>query len=278
MEKLDIKMIGFDLDDTLLTSNKELTLYTKEVLTKAIRQGIVVLPATGRPLCGLTEEIRNFQGIRYALTANGARLLDMKEGTILYECLVPRETTEKLLNIFLQYDALVEIYYEGVGFAQEDKLQRIHEFFPRQAMAEYVLTTRKMVKDVRRKFEETDLPSDKVQAVFKTLEEKERALKEVLSKVEGIEAVSSLGNNIEVNVKGVNKGSSLVRLGEMLGIRREEIMAFGDGENDIAMMEAVGFGVAMENGLDAVKAAARYITASNNEDGVAKAIEKYVLK
>ncbi|MEI3219109.1 MAG: Cof-type HAD-IIB family hydrolase [Lachnoclostridium sp.] len=278
MEKLDIKMIGFDLDDTLLTSNKELTLYTKEVLTKAIRQGIVVLPATGRPLCGLTEEIRNFPGIRYALTANGARLLDMKEGTILYECLVPRETTEKLLNIFLQYDALVEIYYEGVGFAQEDKLQRIHEFFPRQAMAEYVLTTRKMVKDVRRKFEETDLPSDKVQAVFKTLEEKERALKEVLSKVEGIEAVSSLGNNIEVNVKGVNKGSSLVRLGEMLGIRREEIMAFGDGENDIAMMEAVGFGVAMENGLDAVKAAARYITASNNEDGVAKAIEKYVLK
>ena len=278
MEKLDIKMIGFDLDDTLLTSNKELTLYTKEVLMKAIRQGIVVLPATGRPLCGLTEEIRNFPGIRYALTANGARLLDMKEGTILYECLVPRETTEKLLNIFLQYDALVEIYYEGVGFAQEDKLQRIHEFFPRQAMAEYVLTTRKMVKDVRRKFEETDLPRDKVQAVFKTLEEKERALKEVLSKVEGIEAVSSLGNNIEVNVKGVNKGSSLVRLGEMLGIRREEIMAFGDGENDIAMMEAVGFGVAMENGLDAVKAAARYITASNNEDGVAKAIEKYVLK
>ena len=236
MEKLDIKMIGFDLDDTLLTSNKELTLYTKEVLMKAIRQGIVVLPATGRPLCGLTEEIRNFPGIRYALTANGARLLDMKEGTILYECLVPRETTEKLLNIFMQYDALVEIYYEGVGFAQEDKLQRIHEFFPRQAMAEYVLTTRKMVKDVRRKFEETDLPSDKVQAVFKTLEEKERALKEVLSKVEGIEAVSSLGNNIEVNVKGVNKGSSLVRLGEMLGIRREEIMAFGDGENDIAMM------------------------------------------
>lgn len=278
MGKLDIKMIGFDLDDTLLTSNKELTLYTKEVLMKAIRQGTVVLPATGRPLCGLTEEIRNFPGIRYALTANGARLLDMKEGTILYECLVPRETTEKLLNIFLQYDALVEIYYEGVGFAQEDKLQRIHEFFPRQAMAEYVLTTRKMVKDVRRKFEETDLPSDKVQAVFKTLEEKERALKEVLSKVEGIEAVSSLGNNIEVNVKGVNKGSSLVRLGEMLGIRREEIMAFGDGENDIAMMEAVGFGVAMENGLDAVKAAARYITASNNEDGVAKAIEKYVLK
>ena len=278
MEKLDIKMIGFDLDDTLLTSNKELTLYTKEVLMKAIRQGTVVLPSTGRPLCGLTEEIRNFPGIRYALTANGARLLDMKEGTILYECLVPRETTEKLLNIFLQYDALVEIYYEGVGFAQEDKLQRIHEFFPRQAMAEYVLTTRKMVKDVRRKFEETDLPSDKVQAVFKTLEEKERALKEVLSKVEGIEAVSSLGNNIEVNVKGVNKGSSLVRLGEMLGIRREEIMAFGDGENDIAMMEAVGFGVAMENGLDAVKAAARYITASNNEDGVAKAIEKYVLK
>jgi hydroxymethylpyrimidine pyrophosphatase-like HAD family hydrolase len=64
----------------------------------------------------------------------------------------------------------------------------------------------------------------------------------------------------------------------MLGIRQEEIMAFGDGENDIAMMEAVGVGIAMANGLDAVKAAARYVTASNDEDGVAKAIMEYVLK
>lgn len=278
MGNLDIKMIGFDLDNTLLTSKKELSEYTKEVLKQAVRQGIILLPATGRPLCGLPEDIRNFPGIRYALTANGARLLDLKENRILYERLVPCETVEKLLDIFLKYDAITEIYYDGVGYAQKDKLCRIEEFFPQHPMAEYVLATRRRVKDIRGKFEEERRPSDKVQAVFKTPEEKETALQEVVSEVEGIEAVSSLGHNIEVTVRGVNKGDSLLRLGEMLGIRREEIMAFGDGENDIAMIEAVGCGVAMANGLDAVKKAARYVTDSNDADGVAKAIVKYVLK
>ena len=250
----DIKMIGFDLDGTLLTSGKELSEYTKEILREAAQRGIVLLPATGRPLCGLPEEIRNFPGIRYALTANGARVLDLEENRGLYEKLVPYETAEKLLDIFLKYDAIVEVYYDGVGYAQEDKLWRIEEFFPQRPMAEYVMSTRRSVKDIRKKLEETGRPSDK------------------------IEAVSSLGHNIEVNVKGVNKGDALVRLGGMLGIRQEEIMAFGDGENDIAMMEAVGVGIAMANGLDAVKAAARYVTASNDEDGVAKAIMEYVLK
>lgn len=274
----DIKMIGFDLDGTLLTSGKELSEYTKEILREAAQRGIVLLPATGRPLCGLPEEIRNFPGIRYALTANGARVLDLEENRGLYEKLVPYETAEKLLDIFLKYDAIVEVYYDGVGYAQEDKLWRIEEFFPQRPMAEYVMSTRRSVKDIRKKLEETGRPSDKIQAVFKTPEEKDIVLKEVVSEVEGIEAVSSLGHNIEVNVKGVNKGDALVRLGGMLGIRQEEIMAFGDGENDIAMMEAVGVGIAMANGLDAVKAAARYVTASNDEDGVAKAIIEYVLK
>ena len=88
----------------------------------------------------------------------------------------------------------------------------------------------------------------------------------------------ALANNIEVNARGVNKGNGLLMLGKILGIEKEEIMACGDGLNDLAMLRAVGFGVAMANGNEEVKKYADYVTGSNDEDGVAKAIEKFVLR
>ena len=98
-----------------------------------------------------------------------------------------------------------------------------------------------------------------------------------LEDVEGLELVGSLKYNIEINARGVNKGTGLVNLGRILGIRREEIMACGDGDNDTAMMREAGFGVAMENAEEQVKQAADYITSGNEDEGAAKAIEKFVL-
>ena len=100
---------------------------------------------------------------------------------------------------------------------------------------------------------------------------------EDLRAVSGIEITGALKMNIEVNAAGVNKGKALVRLGEILGISREEIMAFGDGANDLDMMKEVGIGVAMGNGKEEIKEAADYIAASNDEDGVARFLEEYVL-
>ena len=102
------------------------------------------------------------------------------------------------------------------------------------------------------------------------------AMKEVKEKVQGAAVTSALGNNIEANGEDAQKGIALLKLGEILGIKKDEIMAFGDGSND--MIRRVGFGVAMENGIDEIKEAADYITVTNDEHGVAKAIEKFVLR
>ena len=115
-----------------------------------------------------------------------------------------------------------------------------------------------------------------MQALFADMDERRQAWEE-LETVEGLEPVGSLKYNIEVNAAGVNKGTGLVNLGKILGIRREEIMACGDGDNDTIMLREVGFGVAMANAEEQVKEAADYITLSNEEDGVAEAIEKFVL-
>lgn len=277
INKYSIKMIGLDLDGTLLNSEKQLTAHTRNVLRAAIERGVTVLPATGRPLTGIPKEILEFPGVRYAVTANGARIVDVAERQVLYEKLVPYETGIKILNICSEYDALLEVYFDGVGYADEKKLQKIREYVPKAPMAYYIESTRRPVGSVRDLFEERKAPTDKVQAIFRTREDCRNAWKKVEKEVPDIEITGALSNNIEVNAKGVNKGRGLLMLGELLGIQREEIMACGDGSNDIAMLREAGLGVAMENASETVKQAADVITFTNDCDGVAAAVEKYVL-
>lgn len=273
-----IRMIGLDMDGTLLTTEKELTEHTREVLREAIDRGVVVLPATGRPLAGIPEEVLKFPGVRYAVASNGARIVDLKESRVLYEDLVSYETGRRVLEICSRYDSMLEIYYDGVGYAEEEKLKHLDEYVPRLPMARYIASSRRPVADVRAMHEERKAPTDKVQALFRTTEECKKAWKEVEKEIPDIEITGALSNNIEVNAKGVNKGRGLMILGELLGIHREEIMAVGDGSNDIAMLREAGLGVAMENATEAVKAAADVVTLSNDQEGAAAAIEKYVLQ
>lgn len=276
--KNKIKMIGFDLDGTLLTDQKELGEYTVQILKRAVEEGIVILPITGRPLCGLPEEVTGLTGLRYAITANGARILDLKNAAVLKEQLVSVETAEKILDILGNYDSLREIYYDGTGYAEREKLEQIDHFFEEGPMAEYVRSTRQPVENLMDKFRKESREVDKVQGVFADLGEREAALDEI-RKLEGVTITGALHNNIEVNAAGVDKGNALLWLAQYLGIAPEETMAFGDGNNDITLLEKAGTGVAMKNGIEEVKHAADRITEkTNDEEGAAKFIETYVLK
>lgn len=271
-----IKMIGLDLDGTLLNTKKELTDHTRRVLAEAINAGILVLMATGRPFTGIPEELRTFPGIHYALTSNGARVLDTDHNKILIEQLLPMESAKKALRIFEKYDTLSEIYFDGQGYADAAKLDNVGKYHHDPNMWNYVRTTRIAVPDIWDVIAKENRNMDKVQALFANMDERAAAWKE-LSELKELELVGSLSYNIEINAAGVNKGTALVALGEMLGIPRESIMACGDGDNDVHLLQEVGFGVAMANAQPQVKEAADHITASNDEDGVARAIEKFAL-
>ena len=91
-----IKMIAFDLDGTLLTTDKELTAYTKEVLERAIQQNIEVIPATGRPLKGVPESFFQFPGIRYIVTSNGARIVEKESRKTLFSSLLSYECAKEI--------------------------------------------------------------------------------------------------------------------------------------------------------------------------------------
>ena len=271
-----IRMIGLDLDGTLLNSEKQLTAYTREGLKKAIEQEVAVVVATGRPFSGVPDELKYFPGIRYALTANGARILDMQKQKVVYENLLSVESAEKVIDILRKHHAIHEFFVDGVGYMNEDGLKNVYAYFEDPHMAEYLQSTRIPVKDVKEKLQTMKCEVDKLQGIFRNQKDKEEALEE-LNTLSGIVVTAAMDNNLEINKEGTNKGRGLLQLGKSLGISREEIMACGDGGNDVEMLKEVGFAVAMANGSDPVKKAADFVTVSNDEDGVAKAIERFVL-
>lgn len=272
-----IKMIGLDLDGTLLTDKKEITPRTRRAIKEALDRGVIVLTATGRPWMGIPEELRTFPGMDYALTSNGARIIETRTGRILEEHLLSAEAAKKALEICGKYDTLQEVYFDGQGYAEANKMTLIEKYHKNPNMWEYMRKTRIPVDDIAGLVDRENRGLDKAQALFADMDERRAAWRE-LEAEGGLELVGSLKYNIEINAKGVNKGTGLVNLGKMLGIRREEIMACGDGDNDTVMLREVGFGVAMANAEEQVKDAADYITLSNEEEGVAEVIEKFILR
>ena len=276
--KSKIRLIAFDLDGTLLTTEKKLTERTRQALSLAAEQGIYIVPATGRPISGVPKEIKELPGVRYIVTANGARILDIKDEKIIHEETLSVEKAGKILDIFEKYDTLREIYYDGIGYADADKLAQIEKYQKDPAMQHYICTTRRPVECTRAKFDAESRGLDKIQALFVSEEDKFEAWQLIEEQVGNVEVTGALSNNIEVNAEGIHKGRALQLLGQLMDVSLEEMMAFGDGTNDVKMLEMAGTGVAMANSVQKVLDIADVVAMSNDEDGVARIIEQYVLE
>ena len=271
-----IKLIAADLDGTLLRDDKTVDPYTLKVIREVVDTGVIFVVATGRPFNGVPKELLSIKGVRYAMTSNGARVVDTETGESVILKLLPKEKGIKALEIGAKYDTLQEIYYDGQGYADQEKLEHVQKYHRNPNMWNYFLTTRKQVESVMKMAHETDKDMDKMQMLFPYDDERAKAWEEI-RKVEGINAVDSIGYNIEVTSKEAHKGAALLELAEMLNIKREEVMAFGDGDNDASMLKSAGVGIAMGNSGKMALEAADYVTESNNDNGVANAINKFVL-
>lgn len=272
-----IKMVGLDLDGTLLTSEKKVTDYTKNILEKAIAQGCEVLISTGRPLSAVSKEVFRIEGMKYAVTVNGAKIYDLKDEKVIFEKPVPFDLAVQVMEICCSYDSIPELITGDKIYTNAECLEHLEDYYSHPSMIEYVLTTRTPVSDVKAMLMGTKRPIDKLRAVFRDPKQRMEARRR-LQEIPGIVIANSSTVDLEINVEGADKGTGLLWLGEQLGIPKDQIMACGDSYNDYEMLRAVGFSVAMENGEESVKEIADYITDTNDCDGVAKAVEKFVLK
>lgn len=268
--KPDIKMIGLDLDGTTLNSNGEVTPAVKEAVQKALNAGIIVLPATGRQLTGIPQQIMGLPGLRYAVTANGASVVDLETRQVIYSDCFPTPQALEILQLLQSHEGLAGLYIDGTGYAQTDHLEQyIGSLSP--GLAEYFRTSRVAVDDLREFLLAKQRPVEKLTILFKEAAERQRALTALEQRGDCC-VTSSLEMNLEINTFTANKGAGLLALAKHLGISRAQVMAIGDSSNDYAMLQAVGYAVAMGNAPPNIKAVANSATASNDEDGVAKAI------
>ncbi|MSS63580.1 Cof-type HAD-IIB family hydrolase [Velocimicrobium porci] len=277
-----IKLVGLDLDGTVFDDEKHISKKTIQTIEKAIKQGVIIVPATGRPIIGVPKELLNIDGISYALTANGAAIYNTKTKECIYHDCMEYETCASIIHVLDQYDVMADVFIDGMGYVEKKKQDRNMEYAMPQAVRKYILSTRKTVDCLEQFILDDKRGIEKITVNFKTNTDGSlHCLKEVkqeLEKFSGLAVVSGVSTNLEITRQSATKGNGLIVLGNLLGIDKEEIMACGDSGNDREMLKAVGFGVAMENATADVKEVADYITKSNTEDGVAYAIETFVLE
>jgi len=266
----NVRLIALDLDGTLLNDAKELTERTQRALEAASRSGIEVVLSTGRPVTALPQEVAHFPYIKYALTADGARIENLRTGELLFEGLIPKEMVKPIYDIFDDYDVIEEIYIKGQGYISERDIDHLEEYTTNPAHAAYARRTRKRVKDIH---DLLDQDIDKAHALFKSFEDREDAMRRI-REIADLELCDAFPINLEVSAPGINKGEGLKILGEKLGIETKDMMAFGDSNNDAAMLQTAGVAVVMDNAYESVKEIADMIAPSNEEDGVAAVIEQ----
>ncbi len=273
----NIRLIALDLDGTLLDSKKCLSPRNEEALMECMRHGIEIVPCTGRIWQGVPDFIRDLPGIHYAITVNGAVVEDVQKRLVLDERKMSWKQAAELLKLGAGFRTMYDVYVEGKGLGEARFMDHMEEYGISPSLQTMIRSTRKIVPDVIEEITRQAMPVEKINYFFGDPQERLR-VRNVLLERGDVVVSASFANNFEINAPGAAKGEALERLAGHLGIEMSQTMGFGDGENDITLIRKAGIGVAMGNAEECLKAEADYITVTNDEDGVAAALEKLLWK
>ena len=267
---MEYKLIAMDLDGTLTNDQKIITEKTKAALMAAQKRGIRLALASARPSPGLFRErdvldLQHHNGI--LMSYNGGRIVDAATGKVLFETSMDLAQTKTVLRQ-LEKLPVTPILDDGVQFYVTDR---------NGFKVDYECRNNNMICS-----EVGNLADFLTFAPIKILMSVEPSiLADVQQQIarmlpDSLTVVQTADFYLEVIPKVINKGQGIRDICGVLGITPEEVITFGDAQNDIPMLQSAGMGVAMGNASEAVKKAADLITLSNNEDGIAAALEKLI--
>lgn len=270
---MDIRLIGIDIDGTLLNSQSRLTPATVTALQRAADHGIQVAFSTGRFITELTDLARQLPMIRYAVTCTGTEVVDLLTGRTLARRAFSNAEHRRLYHLIRPLDSMIQI------FSEVD--HRIHNSAWELARCERYCS--RGLADIMRNCHvaEADLDdfvarytgqANKIHVFYADRAEKQKAV-ELLSK-EPVFLSESTALDLEAMPLGVDKGVGLRLLAEHLGLEQYQVAAVGDGGNDVAMLRYAALGVAMGNASPEAKAAADLVTGANDHDGLAQFLDQ----
>lgn len=267
------KLIALDLDETTLNGSGGLSPENQRAMEAAIQMGIHVVVATGRPLGALPKMIRNFPGIRYAITGNGAEVYDLETGASLRRFVMTEKSVEEILQKTAGEPVAYQCTIRGESFAQEDFVTNPEKYNNDPVTVEYVRKTRVLVPDMVAFIREHQRELDSVDVVTWDQELKHR-LTERLQTVDSVYITSSVARLIEISNEASGKHRGLQFLADLLSVPREATAAFGNGDNDAEMLRWAGVGVSVAGGSEACRDAADHVTDTHFNNGVAKAFKE----
>lgn len=277
---MTIKAIVLDIDGTLLTSEKKISEKTKQSLIHAQKKGVKVILASGRPTSGMLSLAKEllmdvYEG--FLVSYNGAVAMDCLTHQPIFSRVIPNDSAKKILNHLKQFQLIPMINdetYMYVNDVYNNQLQlpdgpfNIIEYESRGG--QFLLCE---VKDLA---EFVDFPLYKILIAGdpEYLQQNHLAIKEPF--LDQVTAAFSAPFYFEFTMKGIDKAKALNEIAAQLSITQNEILSFGDGQNDRSIIEYAGTGIAMGNAVDELKEIADDVTLSNDEDGIAVALEKYL--
>ncbi len=267
---MKFKLIAIDMDGTLLNSQNDISLRTKNAIDKAKDKGVNIVLATGRILESakiFADELKLSNPI---LACNGAIIID-KYRNVIYNRPVEIDLAKKVMNLGREYDIYYHFYNEEFLFSNK-YVKGIADYYSGKSQRIDI----KLFKDDNEILENKDLNIFKFLFIDNDMD-KLNNLRKDFAAIEGLNITKSWENNLEVMDFRASKGIGLEYLCNEMNISQDQVIAIGDSENDLTMLAFAGLGVAMGNGDEVVKLKSDYITATNDEDGVAKVIEKFIL-
>ncbi|MDP4108585.1 MAG: Cof-type HAD-IIB family hydrolase [Bacillota bacterium] len=261
------KFIAVDMDGTLLNSQGKITEKNAEAIKKAVEKGVLFSICTGRPIQGVLKynDVLNLDSP--FTTYNGAMVVMGKSGKILYEQCLSASDAKKVLTWGREFDTTIIAWSQNRLYVSKLN-ERAYKYSELSNMEAILMENEeKLIKDGVTKIIWIDDAS--------RMESYQSFLR---SRLEGgVTFCTSQPTFLEFFDSGVSKGAAMEKIGAIFGIKREETIAIGDNYNDLSMIEHAGLGIAMGNSPEEIKKKAGFVTLSNDEDGVAYAIEKFIL-
>ena len=275
-----IKLIVTDLDGTFLNTN-HITIPKEniEAFKRAHDMGIKVAIASGRTKILTDYLVEQLPFLDYLITSNGAVTYDLHTGKVVCSTLVSNTQSVEIFNILKDYNLIYEIYYNGDCYMND----RSYAMFDTEHVSPHIHALLKdFIKPVSSLETLIDGQGIEKLNILSLSGEERLEIEDKVSKICDVAFASSfpivkgVNGNLEMTDRNATKGFAIKGLADALGIGKENIMCFGDGENDCSMLMYADYSFAMANGNDLAKSTAKFVTDTNDNFGVAKALNKYV--
>lgn len=275
----DIRLIALDMDGTLLDADHH-TIPPRNIaaLRAAAERGVHIAIASGRSWSLVREHAQVLGCVDLAITANGAYALDTRRGEALASFpMDPRQCVD-IIHILRRWGLSYELYIGPDNYMDEGELERAAGLGFSARFMEMFRRNTTLVPDVAQKLaqEAGESQPGKFDIFYVPPADRQQVAEEIAA-TGPLAFTSPLGENMELNAPGVHKGRALAAVAQALGLAPGQVMAFGDADNDLEMLDYAHWSFAMGNAAQAVKAAARFRTGPNYAAGVGQAVEEYVL-